>query len=349
MCKSLVLISLVLSTLAFCNGQTVNVHCGNNITISVQGTTDFPVDVDNADTRSNATGLVAGYTEYCDAGATAPDAACTFTEDSATHSLVIDDFSDCDVSAQYITADNVTEITVLVSRIPYVNPNMTAIRRSECGRFAVICRYNKILENVTYDTSVNITTHDYVGVNATVNSTAEVAIHAIIVSGTGDAPGVDISDGTTYNLTETVHVEARMVNNTDKFVSVLLNCYASKDLSYNKDYMLIGNDGCANHVDGTIKLDNGTRPTTPRYFPYFDFQAFVWKSFETTLYIQCDIESCLENDNDCISSMIRCPPSKLSNRLRRNTNNVKTTTIKSGAINVQNVNTVKNSYIGTQN
>ena len=77
---------------------------------SVQGTTDFPVDVDT-DTRSNATGLVAGYTEYCDAGATAPDAACTFTEDSATHSLVIDDFSDCDVSAQYITADNVVSTT----------------------------------------------------------------------------------------------------------------------------------------------------------------------------------------------------------------------------------------------
>jgi len=348
MCKSLVLISLVLSTLAFCNGQTVNVHCGNNITISVQGTTDFPVDVDT-DTRSNATGLVAGYTEYCDAGATAPDAACTFTEDSATHSLVIDDFSDCDVSAQYITADNVTEITVLVSRIPYVNPNMTAIRRSECGRFAVICRYNKILENVTYDTSVNITTHDYVGVNTTVNSTTEVALHLIQAEGTGTAQGVDIADGKTYNLTETVFVEANMVNNTDKFVSVLLNCYASKDLSYNEDYMLIGSDGCPNPVDDTIKVNDGASPTTAQAFPHFSFQAFVWTSLENEIYIQCDIQSCLATDASCTDSMPRCGANKLLNRFRRNTKNVKTSTIKSGAINVQKVNAVRSTFFDNQN
>jgi len=345
MCKSLVLISVVLSTLAFCNGQTVNVHCGNNITISVEGTTDFPVDVDNTDTRSNATGLVAGYTEYCDVNGNAPHENCTFTKDSSTHSLVIDDFNSCDISSKYIADDDVTEITVLVSRIPYVNTSMTAIRRSECGRFAVICRYNKTLENVTYDNSVNITTHDYVGVNATVNSTAEMELHLIEAEGTGIAHGVDIADGTTYNLTEIVHVEADMVNNTDKFVSILKNCYASKDLSYSEDYMLIGSDGCPNPIDGTIKVDNGTRPTTPRPFPYFNFEAFVWTTFEDKIYIQCDIETCLDNDDDCISSMTICQPSKLLNRFRRNTRNLKTTTIKSGAINVQKVNAVRSIFV----
>ena len=46
-------------------------------------------------------------------------------------------------------------------------------------------------------------------------------LHLITESGAGSAPGVDISNGTTYNLTETIHVEARMVNNTDKFVSTV--------------------------------------------------------------------------------------------------------------------------------
>merc|ERR1712142_694584 len=171
-----------------------------------------------------------GYTEYCDVNGNAPHENCTFTKDSSTHSLVIDDFNSCDISSKYIADDDVTEITVLVSRIPYVNTSMTAIRRSECGRFAVICRYNKTLENVTYDNSVNITTHDYVGVNATVNSTAEMELHLIEAEGTGIAHGVDIADGTTYNLTEIVHVEADMVNNTDKFVSILKNCYLNNFL-----------------------------------------------------------------------------------------------------------------------
>ena len=57
--------------------------------------------------------------------------------------------------------------------------------------------------------------------NATVNSTAEIKLHLITERGAGSAPGVDISDGTTYNLTETIHVEARMVNNTNKFVSTV--------------------------------------------------------------------------------------------------------------------------------
>ena len=45
---------------------------------------------------------------------------------------------------------------MLVSRIPYMNSSV--IRRSECGTFSVICRYDKTLENVTYETSVNVTT-----------------------------------------------------------------------------------------------------------------------------------------------------------------------------------------------
>ena len=57
--------------------------------------------------------------------------------------------------------------------------------------------------------------------NTTVNSTTEVALHLIQAEGTGTAQGVDIADGKTYNLTETVYVEANMVNNTDKFVSVV--------------------------------------------------------------------------------------------------------------------------------
>ena len=57
--------------------------------------------------------------------------------------------------------------------------------------------------------------------NATVNSTAEITLHLIEAEGTGIARGVDINDGTTYNLTEIVHVEANMVNNTDKFVSIV--------------------------------------------------------------------------------------------------------------------------------
>jgi len=329
-------------------GPTVQATCGNNITISVEGTDGFPVDINNTDTRSNATGLVAGFTEYCDVNGLAPEAKCMFTEHSKTHSLVISDFSSCGVTSQYIADDDVTEVTVLVSRIPYVNSSMTAIRRSECGRFAVICRYNKTLENVTYDTSLNITTSDYIGVNATVNSTTEMELHLITESGAGSAPGVDISNGTTYNLTETIHVEARMVNNTDKFVSTLKNCYASTERSYNKDYMLIGRDGCANPVDGTIQVDNGTTPTTPRYFPYFDFQAFIWTSLDTRIYIQCEIEMCLEDDEICISSMTKCSSSKLLNRYRRNTENLKTTTIKSGAINVQKVNVVRSTLIGNK-
>ena len=49
---------------------------------------------------------------------------------------------------------NQTEVTVLVSRIPVV---VSGIRRSECGRIAVVCKYDKLLENVTYASSVNVT------------------------------------------------------------------------------------------------------------------------------------------------------------------------------------------------
>ena len=74
---------------------------------SVDGVDSFPVDVNNIDTRSNATGLVAGYTEYCDVDGGEPAAACKFTEDSNTNSLVIEDFNSCNISSKYITADNV--------------------------------------------------------------------------------------------------------------------------------------------------------------------------------------------------------------------------------------------------
>ena len=56
---------------------------------------------------------------------------------------------------------------------------------------------------------------DYVGVNTTVNSTSEAQLFLV------DVNGDEIADGKTYNLTETIYVEARVVNNTDKFVSVV--------------------------------------------------------------------------------------------------------------------------------
>ena len=59
------------------------------------------------------------------------------------------------------------------------------------------------------------------GANETVDSTAEAGLYLIISQGTGDAAGDDISDGTTYGLKETIHVEARLANNTDKFVSTV--------------------------------------------------------------------------------------------------------------------------------
>jgi len=192
----------------------IEVTCGNNITISVGGSESFPVDFNNA-----GTGLVAGFTEFCDKNGLAPTEACKFTEFENTHSLVISNFSSCDVSSQYVADEDVTEVTVLVSS--YVNSTVTAIRRSECGRFAVVCRYNRKLENVTFETSINVTTHDYVGANETVDSTAEAGLYLIISQGTGDAAGDDISDGTTYGLKETIHVEARLANNTDKFVSTV--------------------------------------------------------------------------------------------------------------------------------
>jgi len=340
MYNHLVLVCFILSTLSFCNGQTFQVHCGNNITISVEGTTDFPIDV-TTDTKSNATGVVAGYTEYCDVGGIAPSAACTFTEDSSKHTLVIEDFNSCNISSKYIAEDDVTEVTVLVSRIPYVNS--TAIRRSECGRVAVMCRYNKTLENVAYDTSVNITAHDYVGVNTTVNSTSEAQLFLV------DVNGDEVADGTTYNLTETIYVEARVVNNTDKFVSVLKNCYASINDDFNDDYMLIGSDGCANPDDSTIEVDNGSVPTEPRSTPSFSFGAFIWTTLENKIYIQCDMELCLENDTACKTTMTTCSSAKLLNRFRRNAENLKTTTVKSGAINVQKLNAVNDLLIGYEN
>merc|ERR1712168_833140 len=349
MYNHLVLICLILATLSFCNGQTVQVHCGNNITISVEGTADFPVDV-TSDIKSNATGLVAGYTEYCDANGVSPPTECKFTKDTSRievkHTLVIEDFTSCDISRKYIADDDVTEVTVLVSRIPYVNSTM--IRRSECGRFAVMCRYNKTLENVTFDTSVNITAHDYVGVNSTVNSTTEAQLFLV------DDSFVDVVDGTTYNLTERVHVEARVVNNTDKFVSVLLNCWASKTDDYNDDYTLIRSDGCANPDDSTIEVDcdnpvPASGAVEPRAEPHFRFGAFVWTTLENVIYVRCDMQTCLDNDAACIASMTKCSGSKLLNRFRRNAENLKTTTVKSGAITVQKLNAVNDLFTGYEN
>ena len=70
------------------------------------------------------------------------------------------------------------------------------------------------------------------GANETVDSTAEAGLYLIISQGTGDAAGVDISDGTTYGLKEKNYVEARTIQ-----------IYASVDRSYSKDYELIGSDG----------------------------------------------------------------------------------------------------------
>jgi len=333
MSKYLALICLLLSTLSICNGQTITATCGNKININVVADSDFPVA--SSDERANASGLVLGYTEYCTANGVAPAPECEFSESVTDNfDIEIDNFNSCGISSTYNSAGGYTEVTMIVSRIPYMNSSF--VRRSECGSFAVICRYNKTLEDVTYDTYVNITTHPYVGTNLTERADPEMGLYLLKSSGNGTSIYDDIDPGTTYNLTDTVYVEADLDSLHEKFVGTLYNCYASKTDDYNDEYELIDNNGCANAEDGTVQVDDGTLPTTPRYNPYFNFEAFVWTSLEHTIYLQCDIDMCLEGDNDCINDMTRCP-SMLMNRFRRRTSSLKTSTVKSGPINVQQV------------
>jgi len=333
MCKYLVLVCLLLSTISNCYGQSITAICGNNINITVVPDADFPVG--SADERANASGLVLGITEHCDPSGVAPTPECNFTEDSNGDFVIeIEDFDSCGISSVYKSSEDYTEITMLVSRIPYMNSSV--VRRSECGTFSVICRYDKTLENVTYETSVNITTHPYVGTNLTENATAEVELHLVSSVPDGGSQTSDIAAGTVYNLTDTVYVEARIVNNTDKFISSLYNCYASKTDDYDDDYELIGSDGCANADDGTVIVGDGGIPASVSMFSYFQFEAFVWTSLEHTIYLQCDIDICFSSSTECLFDMTVCGV-QIGNRFRRRTSGLKTRTIKSGPINVQNV------------
>jgi len=334
MCKYLVLICLLLSTISNCHGQSITAICGNNINITVTPDADFPVD--SADERANASGLVLGVTEYCDPSGVAPTPACEFHEvGNGDFVIEIEDFDTCGISTVYKSPENYTEVTMLVSRIPYMNSSV--VRRSECGTFSVICRYDKTLENVTYETSVNITTHPYVGTNLTENSTTEAHLYLVSSAPDGASQTSDIAAGTVYNLTDTVYVEARIVNNTAKLIGSLYNCYASKTDDYDDDYELIGSDGCANADDGTVIVGDGSVPYNQiNFFPFFEFEAFVWTSLEHTIYLQCDIDICFFNDADCPLEMTGCGKAK-RNRFRRRTSGLKTRTVKSGPINVQNV------------
>jgi len=333
MCKGLVLICLLLSTFSICHGQTVTAICGNNITLNVVPDASFPVQ--SNDVRANASGLVLGLTQYCDPTGAAPAAECEFTENSGgDFEIEIEDFDSCGISSVYKSAEDYTEVTMLVSRIPYVNSS--EIRRSECGTFSVICRYNKTLENVTYDTSVNITTHPYVGTNLTEDASVEVELHLVSSGPDGVSPTGDIAAGTVYNLTDTVYVEARIVDNTVKFQATLYNCYASKTDDYDDDYELLDSDGCPNPDDGTVVVNDGNLPVLALYYPFFQFEAFVWTSSEHTIYLQCDLDMCLDGDSDCEDDMTICG-SKLRNRFRRRSSGVKTRTVRFGPIDVQNV------------
>jgi len=334
MSKYLVLICLLLSTISNCHGQSITAICGNNINITVTPDADFPVD--SADERANASGLVLGVNEYCDPSGVAPTPACEFHEvGNGDFVIEIEDFDTCGISTVYKSPENYTEVTMIVSRIPYMNSSV--VRRSECGTFSVICRYDKTLENVTYETSVNITTHPYVGTNLTENATAEAHLHLVDSQPDGVTPTNDIAVGTVYNLTEIVYVEADIENNTDKFVATLYNCYASKTDDYDNDYELIDSDGCPNTDDGTVIVGDGNFPVTPLSLPYFEFEAFVWTTLEHTIYLQCDMDVCLDASPDCKNDMTKCGSKKLRNRFRRRTGGLDTRTVKSGPINVKNI------------
>jgi len=315
--KYFVIFVLVLLNNNFCKGQTVETICGNEITISVVGDAAFPTDTSSSDVRANSTGLVAGFTEHCDKDGPAPESPCKFSETTDNFTLTISDFSTCNITAQYNADDDVTEVTVLVSRIPVV---VAGIRRSECGRIAVVCKYDKLLENVTYASSVNVTRDDYVGTNDTSVSTDDVYLHLIKSAGTGSSVGVEIDPGKTYDLEEAVHVEAVAYDGDDKFVSTLKNCYASKAASMDNNYLLIGADGCANPDDGSVFVE-----TPFEVLPYFRFGAFLWTSFETTIYLHCEVETCLTDDEVCKAAMTKCSGSKLNRLKRRSAAKVKTT------------------------
>jgi len=333
---------VLLTTLSTCSGQNITAICGNNITISVVGDSDFPVE--SSDARANASGLVLGHTEYCDDNGGAPASECTFARTAPdTFQVEIDDFNSCGITTVYKSYADYTEVTVLVSRIPYLESSL--IRRSECGRVAVICRYAKTLQNVTYDKSICLATHDLIGANVTTSANiSDIGLYLIEGPGTGSAAGTDVSPGKVYSLTDTVYVEARIANHTDKFVSTLYNCFASETDDYDDNYELIGSNGCGNVVDGTVQVDNGTTPTTPRYFPYFSFEAFVWTSLETEIYVHCDVDACLEGDSACVADMTRCPT--LMSRYRREASSLKTMSLRSGPIRVRRANAVKNTLIG---
>jgi len=333
MCKYLVLICLLLSTISNGHGQLITAICGNSINITVTPDADFPVG--SADERANASGLVLGITKHCDPSGVAPAPECQLAEDSnGDFAIEIEDFDSCGISTVYKSDENYTEVTMVVSRIPYMNSSV--VRRSECGTFSVVCRYGKTLENVTYETSVNITTHPYVGTNLTENATAEVELHLVSTAPDGIYPTSDVAAGTVYNLTDTVYVEARMVDNEGAFMTTLYNCYASKTDNYDDDYELIGSDGCVNADDGTVVYNDGEVPPAFYHYPHFEFEAFVWTSLEHTIYLQCDIDICLYAASDCFSDMSACG-NKMKNRFRRRTSGLKTRTVRSGPINVQNV------------
>jgi len=332
MFKSLAFVCLLLSTLSVCNGQATTVTCGNKIAISVVGDSEFPIE--SPDTRANSSGLVLGYTEYCDNNGVAPAPECKFNKVGSAYEIEIEDFTSCNIASAYNAAEDHTEVTMIVSRVPYMDSSV--IRRSECGRFSVVCRYNKKLENVRYETSVNITTHDYEGEDLVQNSITSAQLYLIESAGTGNSKGTDIPDGKVYNLTETIFVEARIAENTDKFLGNLFNCYASKTADYNKDYELIGSDSCPNSDDATVQYDG-----TITYFPTFSFEAFVWATSENEIYLQCDLGVCLNGDFACNSDLPFCTGNKLRNRFKRNSGNIETRTVRSGPIRVRMPSDVK--------
>ena len=48
-----------------------------------------------------------------------------------------------------------------------------------------------------------------------------IELHLVSTAPDGIDPTSDIAAGTDYNLTDTVYVEARIVDNTDKFVATV--------------------------------------------------------------------------------------------------------------------------------
>ena len=61
----------------------------------------------------------------------------------------------------------------------------------------------------------------YVGTNLTENATAEIALYLFSTAPDGTTPTSNIAASTDYNLTDTVYIEADIVNNTDKFVATV--------------------------------------------------------------------------------------------------------------------------------